>query len=230
MKGEVAYSPNGERVVLDDVGLDVLLDNDAIRVWNVSLPADAVQSWHHHHNPYVVLSIDGSDGRVDTLDGSPPRFISEYRGGAIHRPVSPIHRLTNIGDRFYRCRLVELKDLGEYLPAPFDIGDGARSVAGEPIGPPLDDGRHQVITHPHVSVWTLTLEPGERRTLALNPVLHVVAAMDSTAIESDLSGGVRSHDGGPLTLTNDSAHQQSWFVTELTYLTKLEAILQGDFS
>jgi hypothetical protein len=210
------------------VGLDVLLDNDAVRVWDVSLSAGGVQSWHHHHNPYVVLSVEGSEGRVDSLDGSPPRFISEYRGGAIHRPVSPIHQLTNIGHRFYRCRLVELKHLGEYLPAPFDIGEGARSVEGEPIGPQLDDGREQVINHRDVRVWSLTLDPGQSRALALNQVLHLVATLDATTIESDPNGGVRSHDGGRLTLTNDSANQQSWFITELTYLTNLEAILRGD--
>jgi hypothetical protein len=68
-----------------------------------------------------VLSIEGSQGRMDWLDGSEPRFISEHRGGSVYRPVSPVHRLTNIGTSRYRNRLVELKDLGENLPEPLDI-------------------------------------------------------------------------------------------------------------
>lgn len=114
-------SPSGEEIVLVDVGQRVLYDDPVVRVWEVSLEPGETHPWHLHHNPYVVLSIDGSPGRMDWLDGSPPRFISEHRGGSVYRPVSPVHRLTNIGSSCYRNRLVELKDLGENLDEPLDI-------------------------------------------------------------------------------------------------------------
>ncbi len=90
-------------------------------MWEVQLEPGETHPWHLHHNPYIVLSIDGSEGRMDWLDGSEPRFISEHRGGWVYRPVSPVHRLTNIGTSFYRNRLVELKDPGENVPEPPDI-------------------------------------------------------------------------------------------------------------
>ncbi len=204
MKGDVVTSPSGEKIVLADIGLVELYDDNAVRVWDVSLEPGACHPWHLHHNPYVVLSIDGSDGRMDWLDGSEPRFISEYRGGAVYRPVSPVHRLTNIGKSFYRNRIVELKDLGEHLGEPMDIGPGARSVQGE-SEPPLPDGRVPVLRHEHVSVWTVA-----DATLDLAVVPHVIAAIDVD--DNDPAGGVRFHPGGPVELAGE------WFVVELTVL------------
>lgn len=128
MRGDVVRSPSGEEIVLVDVGQRVLHDDPVVRVWEVQLEPGETHQWHLHHNPYVVLSIDGSEGRMDWLDGSEPRFISEHRGGWVYRPVSPVHRLTNIGTSCYRNRLVELKDLGENLPSPLDIADSDVSV------------------------------------------------------------------------------------------------------
>ncbi|WP_063747093.1 hypothetical protein [Saccharothrix sp. NRRL B-16314] len=196
MRGDVVVSPSGAEIVLVDVGQVVLYDDPLVRVWDVALEPGETHPWHLHHNPYVVLSIAGSDGRMDWLDGSEPRFISEYRGGAVYRPVSPVHRLTNIGKSFYRNRLVELKDLGEHRAEPMDIGPGARSAEGEP----LPDGRVPVLLHDHVGVWTLS---GDGLEVDLvGP--HVLAALDS--------GEVRLHTGGPSVLTGD------WFAVELRYL------------
>src|SRR5689334_6373533 len=102
MKGQIVHSPDGEEIVLADIGLVELFDNPVVRVWDVSLQPGETHPWHLHHNPYVVLSISGSECRMDWLDGSAPRFLNEYRGGAVYRPLSPVHRLTNIGDRFYQ--------------------------------------------------------------------------------------------------------------------------------
>jgi quercetin dioxygenase-like cupin family protein len=121
LRGDVVFSPSGEEIVLVDVGQRVLHDDPVVRVWEVQLEPGETHPWHLHHNPYVVLSIDGSEGRMDWLDGSEPRFISEHRGGSVYRPVSPVHRLTNIGTSCYRNRLVELKDLGEHQSSPLDV-------------------------------------------------------------------------------------------------------------
>ncbi|MDY7087129.1 MAG: hypothetical protein SYR96_18690 [Actinomycetota bacterium] len=206
MKGQVVHSPVGERIVLDDVGQTVLLDNELVRVWDVALPPGQTHPWHLHHNPYVVLSISGSEARMDWLDGSEPRLLNEYRGGSVYRPLSPVHRLTNIGSRFYQNRLVELKDLGENRPEPLDIGPGDRSVEGQRPGPATGDGRLPVILHPHVSVWTVEVGGDEARKLDLSGRPHVIAELAK-------NGAVAHHPGGPLTLTGPG----EWFVLELTY-------------
>lgn len=227
MKGDIVYTLQGERIELVDIGMTVLVDNPVVRVWDVTLQGHAQHPWHLHHNPYVVLSLQGSEGRMDWLDGSPERFISEYRGGAVYRPTSPVHRLTNLRDCVYQNRLVELKHLRELLPEPVDIGEGARSIEGEVIGPELPDGRRPVIEHPHVKVWTVDVESGAKVDLELTEVPHVLALVDAPDPATDPSGGVRHHEGGPLTLDNEAAERQTWFVTELTYLNDLDAIRNG---
>jgi quercetin dioxygenase-like cupin family protein len=200
VKGQIVRSPEGDEIVLADIGITELLDNEYVRVWDVSLEPGETHPWHLHHNPYVVLSLHGSAGRMDWLDGSEPRFLNEYHGGAVYRPISPVHRLTNIGEHFYQNRLVELKELGELRSEPAEVGVGARSVAGERPGPQLADGRLPVIEHSHVRVWIVD-SPGR---LDLSDRPHVLA--DAAAHE------VLFHPGGPLTV-----RPGEWFVVELTY-------------
>ncbi|MGY6655460.1 hypothetical protein ACXIZN_25185 [Amycolatopsis sp. TRM77291] len=227
MKGDVVCSSDGTQVVLVDVGVTELLDNPVVRIWDVTLDGHGQHPWHLHHNPYVVLSLRGSDGRMDWLDGSPPRFISEYRGGAVYRPTSPVHRLTNLRDHAYQNRLVELKNLGELLSEPLDIGQGARSVEGETAGPDLPDGRRSVIDHPHVKVWTVDVASHDTMTLSLSALPHVLALVDAPDLAEDPQGGTTFHEGGALTVTNASTHTQTWFVVELSYLDNLDAVLNG---
>lgn len=206
MKGDEAVTPDGETIVLADIGTTQLLDDPHVRIWDVSLEPGETHPWHLHHNPYVVLSLNGSEGRMDWLDGSPPRFLSEYRGGAVYRPISPVHRLTNIGPGFYRNRLVELKDLGENLSEPVDIGNGGRSVPGESLGPPTADGRVPVLRHQDVSIWTVSVD--RTTVLDLADVPHVLAWIDGDASVSVHGGGTCEVSGPVGTL----------FVVELTYL------------
>ncbi|MEG9224650.1 hypothetical protein [Aeromicrobium sp. Sec7.5] len=224
MRGDVVTLHTGEDVELVDIGLVQLHDDEAIRVWDVSLDVGATHPWHLHHNPYVVLSLSGSDGRMDWIDGREPRFISEYRGGAVYRPVSPVHRLTNIGTSFYRNRLIELKDLGEHLDSPLDIGPGGRSVQDASAGAPLADGRVPVLVHDHVSIWTIDIAAGTEVALDLAPSRHVVADLDPVDLAVDAAGGVTTHDGGRLVLTAAESGPRSCFVVELTYLDHLDAV------
>ncbi len=214
MKGDLVTAPSGEVVELADIGITRLLDNDRVRIWDVSLEPGECHPWHLHHNPYVVLSLEGSDGRMDWLDGSPPRFISEYRGGAVYRPVSPVHRLTNIGANFYRNRLVELKDLGEKLDRPAEIGNGGRSVRGSRPGPPTADGRVPVLVHEHLTIWTVGVPATAQRDLDLKAVPHVLCWIDLTGEDP----GVAVHDGGTATVRNPENRERTLFIVELTYL------------
>lgn len=217
---EVVVAPDGTEVTLVGVGTAVLLDTPRVRVWDVHLPAHGRHPWHLHRNPYVVLSIDGSSGRMDWLDGREPRHIVEYTGGAVLRPVSPVHRLTETGGKRYRNRLVELKELGENLPRVADIGEGGRSVEGVlPAGlEPLPDGRHPVLADDVATVWTVTVPPGKERELDLADVPHVTALIDADLEGAALEASVAEHPGGPLTLQNPDDGPRTWFVVSLDHL------------
>lgn len=223
MKGDIVEAPDGSKVELVDIGQVNVFENERVRVWDVALAPDEIHQWHLHLNPYVVLSVEGSTGRMDWLDGREPRHIEEYTGGAVFRPTSPVHRLTNTGTVNYRNRLVELKDLGENRDEIVDVGAGARSVQGV-IPPELatpSDGRVPVMAAGYASVWTIELAPGSEQRLDLSNLPHVFARYD-TSEGLGASLGVSYHDGGSATLTNPSSTAQNLFVVELTYLADSE--------
>lgn len=155
MKGQQVVSPDGtEVIVLGDIGQAVIFEDEHVRVWELTLEPGGVHPWHLHHNPYVALCLDDSAGRMDWLDGAEPRFPPEYIGGAVLRPVSPIHRFTNIGDHRYSNRLIELKGLGEDQPGggePDDVDGGVRSLPDDEIT--VHPGLQLLIDTPYVAVW-----------------------------------------------------------------------------
>ena len=126
--GQVVHSPSGQPVVLGEIGQTVLLDTPRVRVWEVALAPGDTQPWHLHHNPYLVLNLESSPCHMDWLNGDPPRQLNETPGGIVFRPPSPVHMLTNDGDRTYRNRLIELKDLGEEA-----VGDVVLTVQADPL-------------------------------------------------------------------------------------------------
>ncbi|GAA1649616.1 cupin domain-containing protein [Georgenia ruanii] len=216
----VVTAPDGTEITLVGVGTSVILDTPVVRVWDVVLPPGGTHPWHQHHNPYVVLSVAGSSGRMDWLDGTEPRHVSEYSGGAVFRPVSPIHRLTNTGGTRYRNRLLELKDLGENrAEGVLDVGAGARSVEGAVPGLPRPaDGRVPVIGTDYVRVWTATVPTRTRLALELDDVGHVVAELDADLEDDALAASVAYHEGGTCKLDNETDHDRTFFVVALDYL------------
>lgn len=125
--GSVVRGPDGTEIVLGEIGTRIVLENSRVRVWEVALDPGQSQPWHLHHNPYVVLCLSTSPCHMDWIDGRPPRYLNETVGGAVFRPVSPVHMLTNDGDRPYRNRLIELLDLGEEA-----TGEPQHRATGEP--------------------------------------------------------------------------------------------------
>jgi hypothetical protein len=225
-KGDIVSSPSGEMIVLIDVGQRVLLDNPVVRVWDVALDPSEIQPWHLHHNPYVVLSLEASPGRMDWLDGSESRYLDEYVGGAVYRPTSPVHRLTNIGDAHYRNHLVEFKDLGEKRDHAVDIGPGERSVPGaRPPGGPEADGRERVIDAPHVRVWEVLVPAQGSTRLELTDLPHLTVPFVAPDLEKDPAAGVAFHAAGEVELFNPTDVAARYFVVELTYIARLESIV-----
>ncbi|WP_434739562.1 hypothetical protein [Micromonospora sp. SH-82] len=182
--GTTVHSPDGTPVVLGEIGQRVLLANSRVRVWEVDLAPGETQPWHLHHNPYVVLCVQSSDCRMDWLDGSPPRFITEQVGNAIYRPVSPVHMLTNHGDRRYRNRLIEVLDLGEEAS-----GEALEQWSGTPTVPAT---AVTVLDLDEVTVRRLTAEPGVEHTWQAGTVPAVVVPLEGgPGVDSTPDGGVR---------------------------------------
>jgi quercetin dioxygenase-like cupin family protein len=192
--GTTVHAPDGTPVVLAEIGQTMLLENDRVRIWEVALGPGESQPWHLHHNPYLVVNIEASPGRMDWLGGAPPRYVQEHVGGVIFRPTSPVHMLTNIGTTHYRNRLVELRDIGEHAvgdvrpalvpkPAPPEPEIIRASDAEETKTGPV--GHHIVFETDLVRAWEIVLNPGAPLTWHRHRNPHVVITLDGSDTRID---------------------------------------------
>jgi quercetin dioxygenase-like cupin family protein len=93
---------------LGPVGQRVLLENEHVRVWQVSLAPGETQPLHRHDHPYLVIAVQGAMNVVETVDGH-VIDAPEPTGSVVFREPGATHTLTNIGETTYVARLVELK-------------------------------------------------------------------------------------------------------------------------
>ncbi len=95
---------------LGPVGQRVLMENDRVRVWQITLRPGESQAWHQHEHPYLVVAVEGAMNVVTVVDGKEIP-APEPTGAVIYREPGPVHMLTNIGETTYVSRLVELLDV-----------------------------------------------------------------------------------------------------------------------
>jgi beta-alanine degradation protein BauB len=91
-----------------EVGQEVVLDNDRVRVWQVTLAPGETQPLHHHGLPYVVVAVQGARNVIHTAAGERIDVVEET-GGVVFREPGQTHMLTNAGDTTYVGRIIEVK-------------------------------------------------------------------------------------------------------------------------
>ena len=93
---------------LGAVGQEVLLDNDHVRIWHITLQPGETQPLHHHGLPYVVVAVQGATSVITTGDGQKIDIVEET-GSVVFREPGQTHMLSNVGDSVYVGRIIELK-------------------------------------------------------------------------------------------------------------------------
>jgi predicted metal-dependent enzyme (double-stranded beta helix superfamily) len=96
---------------LGPVGQDLLLENDQVRVWHITLQPGETQPLHHHGLPYVVVAVQGTKSVIHTEAGDRIDIV-ENTGDVVYRDPGQTHMLTNVGDAVYIGRIIELKSFG----------------------------------------------------------------------------------------------------------------------
>ena len=91
------------------VGQEIILENDRVRVWHISLDPGETQPLHHHGLAYVVIAVQGARNVIHTAAGERIE-VEEETGGVVYREPGQTHMLTNAGHTVYVGRIVELKD------------------------------------------------------------------------------------------------------------------------
>jgi quercetin dioxygenase-like cupin family protein len=108
--GEIIQGPDGEEIVLGEIGDRIVFENEHLRVWEVLLDPGAEQAWHRHRHPYLIVPLEPAENRITTLADGSTRDVSEVIGEVVFRPSGDVHKLNNIGATRYRSRLIELKE------------------------------------------------------------------------------------------------------------------------
>jgi quercetin dioxygenase-like cupin family protein len=93
---------------LGPIGSCVLFENDAIRVWAVSVEPGSKQPWHRHLLPHLTVPLTGGEIEIESADGT-LRRPKEVIGQVVWREPGDVHELRNVGASHYRNVLVEVK-------------------------------------------------------------------------------------------------------------------------
>lgn len=105
-------------VALGAVGQRIVLENDAVRVWEIALQPGETIDFHVHRHPYIVLSLGGDLNEIETIFGD-KRETREPPGETVYiDSARPVHKLTNKGKTPYLSRLIELKHVVLTLDEP----------------------------------------------------------------------------------------------------------------
>ena len=92
-----------------DMGTKVLLENERVKLWDLSLAPGQGSQWHYHHNGYVTVVYSPGQLRVDFVDGT--NEVDDLGPGAVHyRDKDSVHRVVNVGESHYANIIIELKE------------------------------------------------------------------------------------------------------------------------
>jgi beta-alanine degradation protein BauB len=97
----------------DNVGTNIMFEDEHVRVWDFSLAPGETLPWHIHRTNYVYIILDG--GKLRAIDPEDPSKFKdgEYVPGVVRYVPVDGERVdptfTNIGDTTYRNLVIELK-------------------------------------------------------------------------------------------------------------------------
>lgn len=100
------------QTVKDEIGTEVLYENDQIKIWNMQLEPGQGQGMHRHRNDYVLVFIGDCRLRGVNQDGSTRFEETMTDGTTILRTIDgdeDIHDAINVGDSVSRNPIIELK-------------------------------------------------------------------------------------------------------------------------
>ena len=112
--------------VSQDVGTELIFENDRIRVWALVLQPGESSKFHRHENDYVFVHATPSqvklhrEGQPDEVQSYQRHFVQALTVGE-----GIEHQITNVGDTLHDEILLEIK---------------GPSVSNEPL-PPESNGR-----------------------------------------------------------------------------------------
>jgi uncharacterized cupin superfamily protein len=96
--------------VSEQVGSEVLFENDRIRVWDLTLQPGEASARHRHVRDYVFMHV--TPGRIEVHQEGEKPSVEECEAGYVeYTEVGSgiVHHLVNVGNEVLRELLVEFK-------------------------------------------------------------------------------------------------------------------------
>lgn len=98
--------------VKDEIGSQVLFENDRIKIWDLQIEPGKGHGMHRHRNDYVLVFIGDCRLRGVNQDGSTRFEQTMTDGTTLLRTIDgeeDIHDAVNVGDAVSRNLIIELK-------------------------------------------------------------------------------------------------------------------------
>ncbi|MFG2051695.1 hypothetical protein ACGFIW_30220 [Micromonospora sp. NPDC048935] len=94
----------------DQVGTEIIFEDEKVRVWMLDLPPHTSSSWHTHQVPYRYVVTQPGPVATEYQDGR-LEYQDDTVGDSCRRSDSQPHRLVNLGDSAYQNVIVEFLNL-----------------------------------------------------------------------------------------------------------------------
>src|SRR5439155_7853456 len=140
------------------------LENEFVRIWDVTVAAGDATLWHVHRNDNVVVTFADASLRLESAAAAPAE--AQWKFGEVRfAKATYVHRALNIGTTPFHNLTIEL--LKSKSPAFFpDV-----SIR------PTRAGRQPVLEDDRVRVYRLSLAPGESTNMHTDPVPGLAIAL-----------------------------------------------------
>ncbi len=174
------------------------LENEFVRVWDVTVPAGDATLWHAHRNDNVVVVLGGASLRIETA-GAAPNEVQWNFGEVRFGKATYVHRAMNVGTTPFHNFTIELLKASTKSPAETKLK--------EPIT------RAPAFENERVRAYRLTLEPGQSTPMHTHTLAGLAIAITAGEIEVITEGKTKPAKRDRLTLPLGDVRWRSGAVT-----------------
>ena len=147
------------------------LENEFVRIWDVTVPAGDATLWHVHRNDNVVVTFADANLRLESATAAPAE--AQWKFGEVRfAKATYTHRALNVGTTPFHNLTIEL----------------LKSPGPQEQSPKYPITRTPVLENERVRVFRVTLEPGQSTSMHTHVFAGLSIALTSGEIEITTEG------------------------------------------
>lgn len=151
------------------------VENEFVRIWDVTVPAGDATLWHVHRNDNVVVTLADANLRLESATAPPAE--AQWKFGEVRfAKATYVHRAMNIGTTPFHNLTIEL----------------LKSPGLQEQSPKYPITRPPVLENERVRVFRVTLEPGQSTSMHTHVYAGLSIALTSGEIEVTTEGRKRT--------------------------------------